>query len=545
MQELNHIVDMTSNLSSTLSDYSLSDLYSLRDCSDFGTEAFDKSGLSSFNHDFIDARAFCDLFESPIPIKIFSSYLHRTLCAAKALQLWSRYKRVYTIDGDWYNDFISTDTLQIDFSLLGKLPYDSFYIDLSLVNLPHTKHYQDVTGVIVNVIDSDNIHLTVVDMDNIQYNPVRYYGVSDLVMVSMVHPLRNNIEFRGICSKSDFKRKYDDGLTFGDYVKEFGEYQSIKSVFPESWHKYDVGDIHFVDFMLNRVSDGTMVKGKSSDAARAFCWESHFGGVIESNDLCSPVISEITCFVLQFLYFLHSKTNDIVEQSSTVHNCHKSGHSSVTDSHWNVGFYYGNKIRTLNRKCRLYGDHICTGEHGHPRAYVRSAHWHNYWCGSGEDRHLELRWLEPTYCNGTISDIIIGCNEVTDSVDCSNGERLIAAYLNKCGVSYESEYDVIIKGHHRRFDFCVTFHQQMLFIEFDGEQHFKPVEQFGGVSEFKSRQIADWNKNKYAKQHKIPLLRIRYDQICVIPDLIDSFFEHPSLRCLNSLLTDKEYYNQF
>lgn len=86
------------------------------------------------------------------------------------------------------------------------------------------------------------------------------------------------------------------------------------------------------------------------------------------------------------------------------------------------------------------------------------------------------------------------------------------------------KHDVIIKGHHRRFDFCVTFRQQMFFIEFDGEQHFKPIEQFGGVSEFKSRQIADWNKNKYARQHKIPLLRIRYDQIVVIPDLIDSFF---------------------
>ena len=78
---------------------------------------------------------------------------------------------------------------------------------------------------------------------------------------------------------------------------------------------------------------------------------------------------------------------------------------------------------------------------------------------------------------------------------------------------------------------------------FYGEQHFTPIDRFGGVEEFKSRRNADFAKTKYARQNKIPLLRIRYDQIQEIPEIIDSFLEKPSIRQFNPKITNEQYYN--
>lgn len=55
----------------------------------------------------------------------------------------------------------------------------------------------------------------------------------------------------------------------------------------------------------------------------------------------------------------------------------------------------------------------------------------------------------------------------------------------------------------------------MLLIEYDGEQHFKPV-QYGGISieqateKFLQTQIHDNIKDQYCEEYNIPLLRIPY-----------------------------------
>ena len=47
-------------------------------------------------------------------------------------------------------------------------------------------------------------------------------------------------------------------------------------------------------------------------------------------------------------------------------------------------------------------------------------------------------------------------------------------------------------------------------IEFDGIQHFQPIEYFGGITEFKERKQNDEIKNNYCKINNIPLIRIPY-----------------------------------
>jgi len=59
-------------------------------------------------------------------------------------------------------------------------------------------------------------------------------------------------------------------------------------------------------------------------------------------------------------------------------------------------------------------------------------------------------------------------------------------------------------------------------VEFDGIQHFKPVEIFGGVSEFENLKIRDNIKNEYCRDNGIILYRIKYTDNVV--DKLDSIF---------------------
>ena len=48
-------------------------------------------------------------------------------------------------------------------------------------------------------------------------------------------------------------------------------------------------------------------------------------------------------------------------------------------------------------------------------------------------------------------------------------------------------------------------------IEYDGLQHFKPIDYFGGQEKFEYLQKCDEIKNNYAKEHNIPFIRIPYN----------------------------------
>lgn len=80
-----------------------------------------------------------------------------------------------------------------------------------------------------------------------------------------------------------------------------------------------------------------------------------------------------------------------------------------------------------------------------------------------------------------------------------------------------------------RFDCAVldsSDQSPLLLIEYDGAQHFKPVEFFGGQKEFEYRQHNDRIKDSYCMDHGIPLLRISYKQFDQIEQLVtDKLYE--------------------
>jgi hypothetical protein len=60
------------------------------------------------------------------------------------------------------------------------------------------------------------------------------------------------------------------------------------------------------------------------------------------------------------------------------------------------------------------------------------------------------------------------------------------------------------------FDFFLP--ELNICIEYDGEQHFKPLLIFGGKIEYDKLQIRDKIKNEYCKSKKITLIRIKYNE---------------------------------
>lgn len=62
-----------------------------------------------------------------------------------------------------------------------------------------------------------------------------------------------------------------------------------------------------------------------------------------------------------------------------------------------------------------------------------------------------------------------------------------------------------------KFDFYLKDKEgREILVEYDGEQHFKPNEKHGGVTEFEKRVINDTIKNRYTKERGIKLIRIAY-----------------------------------
>jgi very-short-patch-repair endonuclease len=96
----------------------------------------------------------------------------------------------------------------------------------------------------------------------------------------------------------------------------------------------------------------------------------------------------------------------------------------------------------------------------------------------------------------------------------SNGEYLVEEYLKKLKVSFKKQYSfdgcLSEKNHKLFFDFYLN--ELNICIEYDGKQHFEPVEFFGGKKIFNEIKNRDQLKNKFCEDNGIFLLRIPYNK---------------------------------
>lgn len=96
----------------------------------------------------------------------------------------------------------------------------------------------------------------------------------------------------------------------------------------------------------------------------------------------------------------------------------------------------------------------------------------------------------------------------------SRGERNVIKFLKKLGwnVSSEVSYEDLYDTNSLRFDVEATKDDKSFLVEFDGRQHFEPIDIFGGIQAFNVTKKHDKMKDEYCKKKGLKLLRIRYDE---------------------------------
>ena len=107
---------------------------------------------------------------------------------------------------------------------------------------------------------------------------------------------------------------------------------------------------------------------------------------------------------------------------------------------------------------------------------------------------------------GYWSDVFCDCHAI------SSFQWIVTDILMKNGIDYRVEvsFDGVYGIDNEtplRFDFAIYKEGKVwALIECQGEQHFMPVEEFGGEHKFIIQQRNDEEKRKYAKEHKIKLI---------------------------------------
>ena len=107
-------------------------------------------------------------------------------------------------------------------------------------------------------------------------------------------------------------------------------------------------------------------------------------------------------------------------------------------------------------------------------------------------------------------------NGHTTSCGCriqSFGESFIRSTLEVMKIQFIPQYtfDDCKHIYVLRFDFAIFIKDKLIgLIEYDGRQHFEPVDIFGGLDGFEKTKKCDEIKNTYCKTNNIPLLRLPY-----------------------------------
>ena len=122
-----------------------------------------------------------------------------------------------------------------------------------------------------------------------------------------------------------------------------------------------------------------------------------------------------------------------------------------------------------------------------------------YWncvCDCGNTTTTRGHDLKRKDENRTVS---CGCKHM------SIGEFNIQKILQDNNITFANQY-VFTDLPKSRYDFAIILDNEVIrLVEFDGEQHIKPIEFFG---DFATIQKRDQIKNEYALSHNIPLVRI-------------------------------------
>jgi hypothetical protein len=93
----------------------------------------------------------------------------------------------------------------------------------------------------------------------------------------------------------------------------------------------------------------------------------------------------------------------------------------------------------------------------------------------------------------------------------SKGEELIGIWLNSNNLEYKYQYKVKINNSYHYFDFYIP--KLNTIIEFNGLQHYKPINFFGGIKSFGILKKRDSEKEQYCLDNQINFIILQYEEM--------------------------------
>lgn len=127
-------------------------------------------------------------------------------------------------------------------------------------------------------------------------------------------------------------------------------------------------------------------------------------------------------------------------------------------------------------------------------------------------KHGEFLQMINSHLNGAGCPI---CKE-------SKGEIEIRNYLKNKNIEFKSQKTFENCKYIQRLKFDFHIPHINTCIEYNGRQHYKSIDWFGGINSFKSQQKRDKIKIEYCYENNIKLLIIKYDEN--VESALNSFF---------------------
>lgn len=115
-------------------------------------------------------------------------------------------------------------------------------------------------------------------------------------------------------------------------------------------------------------------------------------------------------------------------------------------------------------------------------------------------KHGEFKQLASNHIRG------YGCPKCKRS----KGEEQIAIILENLNIKYLEQYP--IKQGNKTFKIDFYLPDYNIFIEYNGIQHYIPIEHFGGIVRLNQQTERDNNLQNYCNLNQIELIEIKYDQ---------------------------------
>lgn len=98
----------------------------------------------------------------------------------------------------------------------------------------------------------------------------------------------------------------------------------------------------------------------------------------------------------------------------------------------------------------------------------------------------------------------------------SKGEYRVRTYLEKYKFKYIEQYQITTEGSRLFFDFYLEENNKKYAIEYNGIQHYKPIEFFDGEEGLNAQQRCDEKKKRYCLENNIELIIIPYNDESLI-----------------------------